>query len=274
VQTARAMTTPSDDYVLGTHDEEIERLELQHAVWRSRAIEAWDRADVTPGITVVDLGCGPGFAAVDLARRVGPTGRVIAVDRSRRFLDLLASRGVPQIELVSCDLDADDLPVSGCDAVWARWVFCFVQHPRELVARVARALRPGGRFVAHEYIDYGTWRTAPREIAIEEFVADVMSSWRARGGEPDIGLELPSWLSELGFEVTSLRPIVEMVAPGTPYWRWLQGFGEIGLQRLVELGHVSTERADQIAAAWAACAARPGLRMVTPAVLEIVATRR
>jgi len=54
-----------DEYVLGTHDAEIERLELQHQVWPAAAIEAWRRAGISAGQTLVDLGCGPGFAAAD-----------------------------------------------------------------------------------------------------------------------------------------------------------------------------------------------------------------
>src|SRR5206468_8251332 len=90
------------DYILGTHDEELERLGLQHRVWRPRALDAWRRAGITAGQTVLDVGCGPGYAALDLAEIVGPSGRVVALDRSRRFLDALErsrdQRGLVQIE--------------------------------------------------------------------------------------------------------------------------------------------------------------------------------
>src|SRR5947209_3771961 len=62
------------DYVLGTHDEEIERLGLQHLVWRPRMMAAWGRAGVTRGSRVLDVGAGPGFATADLAEVVGETG--------------------------------------------------------------------------------------------------------------------------------------------------------------------------------------------------------
>ena len=265
----------SDDYVLGTHDDEIARLEFQHAVWRERALEAWQRAGIAPGHTVIDLGCGPGFAALDLADRVGPTGRVIALDRSQRFLDSLARRAdrLP-IEPRACELDVDELPARDADAAWARWVFCFVERPRELITRVARALRPGGVFVAHEYFDYATWRAAPRDPDIESFVAEVMASWRAHHGEPDIALDLVGWLADAGFELTSVRPIVDVVPPSSQRWIWMRRFGEVGLQRLVELGRVTPARAAEIAGAWTRCEARAGIHMVTPGVLEIVAVRR
>ena len=73
-------------YVLGTHDEEIERLGLQHRVWRARMLEAWSEAGITEGSRVLDVGCGPGYATLDLAEIVGPTGTVVALERSERFL--------------------------------------------------------------------------------------------------------------------------------------------------------------------------------------------
>ena len=46
------------DYVLGTHDEEIARLGLQHRAWRSRALAAWQKGEFGPGQTVLDVSAG------------------------------------------------------------------------------------------------------------------------------------------------------------------------------------------------------------------------
>ena len=178
------MSEPRErDYVLGTHDEEIDRLGLQHRVWRPRALDAWTRAGFNQGQTLLDIGCGPGFATVDLAEIVGPSGRVIALDRSRRFLDALGltltRRGTSNVERHEQDLDDERFPDVQADGAWARWVFAFVTRPRDLLARVVRSLKPGGVLVLHEYCDYRTWRLLPRSAEHEEFVSLVMESWRA-----------------------------------------------------------------------------------------------
>jgi SAM-dependent methyltransferase len=264
-------------YVLGTHDDEIARLGLQHGVWRDRAIDAWRRAGFGAGQTLIDLGCGPGFASVDLAEVVGPSGRVIAVDRSPRFLAHLdaacAARGIAQVTTGEMDLDDAAFDPASADGAWSRWVFSFVRRPRALLERVRDALRPGGKLVLHEYGDYAAWRTAPRVAEVEAFVSEVMASWRAAGGEPDIALDLPRWLSELGFTVASARPIVSMVAPGTPEWGWLKAFLDVGMRRLVELGNVSAQRAAEIDAGWRRCQETRDVWMITPMVIEIVAVR-
>ena len=76
------------DYVLGTHDQEVARLGLQHRVWRPTVLECWRNAGITTGWRVVDVGAGPGYATVDLAEIVGPTGEVLGIDCTTAFLDI------------------------------------------------------------------------------------------------------------------------------------------------------------------------------------------
>ncbi len=118
------------DYVLGTHDDEIARLGLQHRVWRPRVAAAWMAAGFTVGQTIADLGCGPGYATLDLSEIVGPDGRVLAFDRSRRFLEVLEGRGLRNVTASEADLDTDALPEAVADGVWIRWVLAFVKQPR------------------------------------------------------------------------------------------------------------------------------------------------
>src|SRR5437899_10858729 len=77
------------DYVLGTHDEELLRLGLQHRVWRPVVLDCWQKAGITVGKRVLDLGAGPGYAALDLAEIVGPSGEVVALERSDKFVSAL-----------------------------------------------------------------------------------------------------------------------------------------------------------------------------------------
>ena len=99
-------------------------------------------------------------------------------------------------------------------------------------------------------------------------------SWRESGGEPDIGLDLPRWLGELGFEVRSLRPIIDVVPPTNELWQWPKAFVEVGLSRLVDLGKLGPERAKTMLDAFEAAERSPESLLVTPAVIEIVAVRR
>src|SRR5437879_5628265 len=52
----RSLTMAERDYVLGTHDDEIDRLGLQHLVWRPWMLDSWRRAGITRGTRVLDVG--------------------------------------------------------------------------------------------------------------------------------------------------------------------------------------------------------------------------
>jgi SAM-dependent methyltransferase len=265
------------EYVLGTHDVEVRRLALQHRVWRERSHHAWRRAGFAAGQSILDLGCGPGFASLDLAVLAGPAGRVTAIDQSARFLgqlqDMAREHGRSNLTTLELDLDAADGALPAADAAWARWVFAFVRDPRRLVQRLADALPRGGVLAIHEYFDYAAWRVSPREPDFEGFVAEVIGSWRAAGGEPDIGLDLPRWLEDAGFELQPLRTHVDLVAPGSDGWHWLAAFVQSGIDRLASLGTVAPARAEAMRRAHQRAVANPQSLMVTPAVLEIVARR-
>ena len=266
------------DYVLGTHDEEIERLGLQNRVWLSRATDAWHRAGFDRGQTLIDVGCGPGWATLDLAGVVGPTGRVIGIDRSRRFLDAARARAranaCDQVEFVEMDLDEQPLPPMSVDGAWSRWVYAFLKNPRALLARVGDVVRAGGTMVLHEYVDYRSWRLSPARPEFAWFVEQVIASWREQGGEPDVGLALPGWLAELGFEIRELRLLQQAARPGEFFARWPDAFVGVGLDRLVDLGRVDRERADGVKRAYRESQASPGAFQVTPNVLEVIAVKR
>ncbi|HUO78639.1 MAG TPA: methyltransferase domain-containing protein [Steroidobacteraceae bacterium] len=263
------------DYLLGTHDAELERLGLQHRLWRARVLEAWRRARLGPGQTVLDVGAGPGYAALDLAEIVGRSGRVVALERSRRFLDALvaraAARGLAQLEVRETDVVSGEFGVAGADAAWCRWLLCFVSDPRAVLARIRAALRPGGVAVFHEYLDYRAWALSPPCPPHERFVGQVIASWRAEGGEPDVGRSLLGQLIEAGFRIEGTRLHVEFIAPDDPFWAWPVAYVEVGSARFVELGLMSAPEAHELIAAVRAAEARPETRMLTPPVLEVIA---
>src|SRR5438105_15439523 len=91
------------DYVLGTHEQELARLGLQHRVWRPVTLDCWRRAGIARGKRVLDIGAGPGYAAIDLAEIVGPTGEVLALERSQNFIRAMAptcrSRSLANVQM-------------------------------------------------------------------------------------------------------------------------------------------------------------------------------
>jgi ubiquinone/menaquinone biosynthesis C-methylase UbiE len=265
------------DYIFGTHEEELERLGLQHRVWQPRVHDAWKRAGFGKGQTIIDVGSGPGFATLDLAELVGPEGRVIALERSERFIaalnDAAEARGLRNIETYRVDLDKDPLPDIKADGVWARWVFAFLQKPDQLVQSLSNLLKPGGAVVIHEYFHYSTWQLIPNSEWHHTFVEKVMESWRKEGGEPNIAKHLIGWI-ERANKIESLTPLVHAISPNDFMWQWPKSFIDIGTRRLAATGHIDTALAERIRQDFLEMEAQPGVRMVTPAVMEIIARKK
>ena len=264
------------DYVLGTEDDEVARLGLQHRVWRPRMLDAWARAGINAGQTVIDVGCGPGYASVDLAEIVGPEGKVVAVERSGRFLQSLAARverhQLSNVEAREADVTADGFGEAFADAAWCRWVLSFLSEPQRAIANISRGLKPGGVAVFHEYADYGAWQMVPPNADVDRFRTLVIQSWRDSGGEPDVGLHLPSWLQAEGLEIAELRPLTHIVRPRDFMWQWPAAFMATNARRLHELGYASAEDAERFATTLER--ANAGTWMITPLVLEVIARRR
>ena len=260
------------DYLLGTRDDEVARLGLQHRVWRPYMLDGFRRARFGPGHTILDIGAGPGFATADLADAVGPDGKVIAIERSPNFVAALRARGLPNVEVREADLVDQDLGEQIADGAWTRWVLAFLADPALVVAKIARALRPGGTALFHEYIDYAAWRLIPPVDVHLRYRALVIQSWRDSGGEPDAALELPRHLAAAGLELVSVRPMLEIITADDPMWQWPASFVATNAGRLHELGYCTAEEAARFATMLDHV--EPGTRMMTPVVAEIIAIKR
>ncbi len=268
------MTEPkTGDYVLGTHDEELQRLGVQHRAWLPVVLECWAKAGVAAGNRVLDLGAGPGYATVDLADIVGDSGRVVAVERSPNFANAIRQRALSNVDVHELDLMSDDLPAGPFDFAWCRWVLCFLSDPELLIKKLANVLGKGGRAIFHEYGHYTTWQFFPQRASLKQFRSHVIASWREAGGEPDTGLQLPTWLARNGFAVHSVVPRIFCLRPSDYMWQWPSQFIHVHLERLHELGKIDNRFADQVRHDLAAAEKEEPSFMLTPLVLEIVAEK-
>ena len=269
---------PADEpYLLGTNPEEVRRLEAQHLAWSAETRALWDRARFGAGTRVLDLGCGPGFAALELARRVGADGRVLAVDESGRFIDALDREkirlGFDQLTVRVRRVEELTLDPGSLDGVFARWLFCFLPDPGAVIARVVPALRSGGRFAVQDYLNYRATTLEPRSPAFDRVIAAVQESWRRTGADLDVGGRLPALLADHRCRVRELVPMVRFARPGSAFWEWPKRFFFGYVPRLVEAGLLTTAELAAFETEWRDREQNPAAFLSTPPMVGIIAEK-
>lgn len=111
---------------------------------------------VRPGQTAADIGCGPGFFTLDMARLVGDQGKVIAVDLQAKMLEIVKKRAEKahlsdRIQLQRCQSEALGLK-EPCDFIQAFYMVHEVRDTESFLREIKAALKPGGLFLLVEPI--------------------------------------------------------------------------------------------------------------------------
>lgn len=137
-----------------------------------------DMAGVQPGMRVLDLACGTGSQTVRAARRVGPSGEVVASDISETMLqfvnDNASTEGLGNIDTLACA--AEELPSSlePFDAAISRMGLMLFRSPSGALEAVRDVLKPGARIAALVF-------TTP---ANNPFLAQPMAILMRHAGKP------------------------------------------------------------------------------------------
>lgn len=272
--------TNIEDYVLGTDEVESIRLGIQHRLWSAAAAAIWERAGIGVGSRVLDVGCGPGHAAGDLAQLVGPEGRVLGVDGSpayvAQFADRMARLGHTHAEARRGDVhDMTEIVGSEAgsfDAAYLRWVCSFSLDPARLIEQVRACLKPAGRIAIQDYFGWRHMTLAPRRPAFSRGIEATYAHWRAHGDNDVMG-DMPRLLRRGGFKLREFTVIQRLARPHEPLWAWPDSFWPSIIPRVVASGHLSPGEGEAFFAAWREASADPDSFMVLPAVYEAVAVR-
>jgi ubiquinone/menaquinone biosynthesis C-methylase UbiE len=162
----------------------------QIAYWNDRAAVTWtamqDRLDAmfTPltaraldaaaplaGERVIDVGCGCGATVLELARRVGPDGRVLGVDVSEpmaaRARERIADAGLGNAEVKVSDASTFGFAPGQADLLFSRFGVMFFADPAAAFANLRGGLRPGGRllFACWRPMTENPWFLVPTQAA-------------------------------------------------------------------------------------------------------------
>jgi 2-polyprenyl-3-methyl-5-hydroxy-6-metoxy-1,4-benzoquinol methylase len=183
-----------------------ERMNLLAAVNGPATLVLLDILGVAAGWDCLDLGCGGGHVAMELARRVGSKGAVVGIDVDQELLKLARAEATDQrLDNITFRVgDVQAFAESGFDLAYARMLLMHLRDPQRTVERMATALRRGG-VVAIEDANFAGCFTYPPCPAYDKWAAWYQQTVRLRGGDPNLGPRLPSLLSAVGLEDVQVR---------------------------------------------------------------------
>ncbi|RZU52804.1 ubiquinone/menaquinone biosynthesis C-methylase UbiE [Krasilnikovia cinnamomea] len=219
---------------------------------------------LSSGLSVLDVGCGPGTITADLATRVTP-GRVTALEVSDTALELaraeVRGRGITTVDFAVGDAHALAFPDGTFDVVHAHQVLQHLGDPVAALREMRRVTRPGG-VVAVRDSDYAAFTWFPRLPELDEWLALYQRVARGNGGEPDAGRRLLSWAHAAGFTDVTATSSTWCFADETDraWWGglWADRIRQSDFARTAVAGGAATAGdLDRIADGWRRWAADP-----------------
>lgn len=212
---------------------------------------------LTPGLSVLDVGSGPGTITLDIASRVRP-GAVVGLDASAEVCiqasTLARDSDVLNVDFVVGDAYALDFADDSFDVVHAHQVLQHVADPVAVLREMRRVVKPGGIVAARDVI-YGAASWVPLLPGLETWMRVYQAVARSNGGEPDAGRSLKSWAMEAGFtDVDSTASIWCFSNDDDRDW-WGSAWAERALQssfapQSIESGSATQADLEEISAAW------------------------
>jgi ubiquinone/menaquinone biosynthesis C-methylase UbiE len=156
---------------------------------------------LTPGSSVLDIGCGPGTITIGMAERVAPA-QVVGIDRepgplaaARAMAD---ERGLRNIDFAVGDAYAIDFPGDRFDVVHAHQVLQHLTDPVAALVEMRRVCRPGG-VVAVRDADYAAMTWYPADPRLSRWLEVYQTVTRHNDAEPNAGRMLKAWATRAGF---------------------------------------------------------------------------
>ncbi len=197
-----------------------ERLDAAFAPLTAAALQ---RAAPQAGEAAVDIGCGCGATVLELAQRVGPSGRVLGLDVSQpmasRARDRIAAAAIPNASVVVGDAAAHPF-AADADLMFSRFGVMFFADPVAAFSNLRRGLKPGGRllFAAWRPLADNSWFSVPLATALPLLPPQPPAEPNAPGpfAFADLG-RVSAILTEAGWAAVQAEPVeapIRIAEPG------------------------------------------------------------
>jgi len=202
----RASVAAAPSYALGHSQRELTRLSTQATLFEPFTRRMCERAGLTPGMRVLDVGSGNGDVAFLAASFVGESGEVLGVDRAPAAVQAANARA-QAAAFKNVTFTAGDLATmffaKPFDAVIGRLVLMYQADPVAVLRRLARQLRPGG-VIAFQEFDVEAAKCHPESPTFCQAMGWIRAALEKTGADNRMGLKLFSTFVAAGLPAPSM----------------------------------------------------------------------
>jgi ubiquinone/menaquinone biosynthesis C-methylase UbiE len=212
------MDQRGEHYVIQGGEVGYERLQVLARNWAPTTNALLDRVGLEPGMSALDLGWGAGDVTFELARRVGPSGRVLGVDMDEVKIGLARERAAAE-DVTNIEFQVlsvyDWAETNAFDIAYCRNVLQHLSRPVDLLRTMWAAVHRGGVVVAEDADFEGSFCYPPNP-AFDFWVRAYQSALRSAGGDPLSGRRLHERFVEAGLPAPELSVVQRVDVRGEP----------------------------------------------------------
>lgn len=214
----------TEDYFLGVHQRELERLDRQHLAWQPEMQNLIKTAHLADCKTILDLGCGPGFTTFELAKNC-PNSQITALDKATLYQEYLRFQiNTHQTKNIQ-PLHADILDLTNqkglYKAAFCRWFLAFlIADLPTVLSNIYQKLQPGGVFAIMEYLTLDSFTCSPPNKSFDAYTKAWNNFYLNHGGDAKIGTYLPTLLKKVGFTIEAQECVGGISPVKHRWWNW------------------------------------------------------
>jgi precorrin-6B methylase 2 len=255
-------------YAIAGGEDGKRRLDLLSDIMRDTTLRLLEDAGLGRGDRVLDVGCGGGHVALDMAGIVGPEGRVLGIDFDPHVLELARedarNAGVRTVEFETAD--AHRFEGGPFSFIHARFLLSHVSEPDQVFTRLLGMLAPGGR-IAVEDIDMSGAYCFPSEAAQDRYQALYTEAVRRGGGDANLGRGLPA--VALGAGLQARWRVFQPVHAFGPEKRLTAVTMDMIRASVLRYGLAEAAEADAVTQRLEAFAADPSTLVALPRIVQV-----
>jgi len=219
-------------YILATGKVGAQALDIQQQLFEQGSFDLLQKAGLKVGMVVYDVGCGSGAMTVCLAKKVGPSGRVIAIDVSEEQLNVAKQKvkeaGLKNVTFVQADAQQlEEFPSELADVIYFRFVLIHLQQPQRALENMYQRLKLRGKLVFQE----PTWTTIHTnypESFLNQYRDAIIKLGEIKGVNYNIGRSTPKLVTHLPYSSVESYELETKIT--------LEQYKDIAQIRLVETG--------------------------------------